>query len=264
MPAPKDLQQYTDIPAGFESQHRSAVSQGMSRRDALKCLGLIAAGGSALIGDSIATPAFAFNDDKNAGHWPDLALKPVSARGYGKDPNLIVAPQAPWPLIMSPEEYAMTASLCEIIVPREGDIPSAKELNVSDVINEWISAPYPWQQSDRALMMPLLTWLNDEANMRFNSKFMSITSAQQLSIIDNIAYLNENIGAQFMRPARAFARWRSLILAAFFTTAEGMKDIGYMGNVPINGDYPGPSAEAYAHLDDVLDDLGLSEYKYEL
>ena len=37
-----------------------------------------------------------------------------------------------------------------------------------------------------------------------------------------------------------------------------MDDIGYLGNVPINGDYPGPSEEALAHLDGVLVALGLS------
>jgi hypothetical protein len=52
------------------------------------------------------------------------------------------------------------------------------------------------------------------------------------------------------------------VLAAFFCTPEGCKDIGYLGNVPIAGDYPGPSDEAKAHLDQVLAELGLSEYAY--
>ena len=54
-------------------------------------------------------------------------------------------------------------------------------------------------------------------------------------------------------------RSQELVLAAFFCTPEGCKDIGYLGNVPIAGDYPGPSDEAKAHLDQVLAELGLSE-----
>ncbi|NRA79786.1 MAG: gluconate 2-dehydrogenase subunit 3 family protein, partial [Pseudoalteromonas sp.] len=56
--------------------------------------------------------------------------------------------------------------------------------------------------------------------------------------------------------------FKELVLAAFFCTPEGCKDIGYLGNVPIAGDYPGPSDEAKAHLDQVLAELGLSEYAY--
>jgi hypothetical protein len=36
-----------------------------------------------------------------------------------------------------------------------------------------------------------------------------------------------------------------------------------MGNVPISGDYPGPSKEAKDHIDGVLEELGLSEFAYQ-
>ena len=75
-------------------------------------------------------------------------------------------------------------------------------------------------------------------------------------------YFNEQTPAQFQRIGKAFLRFKELVLAAFFCTPEGCKDIGYLGNVPIAGDYPGPSDEAKAHLDQVLVDLGLSEYAY--
>ena len=41
-----------------------------------------------------------------------------------------------------------------------------------------------------------------------------------------------------------------------------MEDIGYLGNVAIAGDYPGPTPEAYQHLDKVLAELGLSGFAY--
>ena len=37
-----------------------------------------------------------------------------------------------------------------------------------------------------------------------------------------------------------------------------MKDIGYMGGVPIQGDYPGPTLEAMDHLRELTKKLGLS------
>jgi len=57
---------------------------------------------------------------------------------------------------------------------------------------------------------------------------------------------------------KAFSVLRNLVLAAFFSTPEGTKDIGYLGNVPIPGDYPGPTSEAMAHLAIELKKLGLS------
>ena len=54
-----------------------------------------------------------------------------------------------------------------------------------------------------------------------------------------------------------FRRFRWLAAGAFYTTEEGMADVGYIGNTPIAGEYPGPSDEAMAHLAGVLKQLGL-------
>nr|WP_136252759.1 gluconate 2-dehydrogenase subunit 3 family protein [Ningiella ruwaisensis] len=260
-----DSQTVQAVDSGFR------VSGRMSRRESLKCLGLLVTAGLAATNSAL---AFAFEQthaqNTHAGHWPKLHLSPVNAKGYGKDPNLIIPPSNPWPLIMTESEQGLCSVLCDIIVPQEGDIPSAAELDVQAVINEWISAPYAWQQSDRHIIMHLFAWLDDEAKLRTESQhdkgeatgFTDLSRDEQIKIIDDIAYLNENTSEAFIRPSQAFARLRELVLAAFFTTPTGMKDIGYMGNVPIQGDYPGPTEEAYAHLDTVLNKLGLSDFSY--
>jgi len=79
-----------------------------------------------------------------------------------------------------------------------------------------------------------------------------------LQIIDDIAYRHTDLAPQFQKIADAFARFRGRVLAAFFCTPQGTKDLGYLGNVAIAGDYPGPTDEAMAHLDKVLNDLGLT------
>ena len=47
--------------------------------------------------------------------------------------------------------------------------------------------------------------------------------------------------------ARFFARYRDLTAGGFYTTPEGMKDIGYTGNVQL-ASYPGPSPAALKQL----------------
>jgi hypothetical protein len=102
-----------------------------------------------------------------------------------------------------------------------------------------------------------LRWLDDESVSRFDRRFASLNNAQRLEIVDDIAWLDAD--PEFERPAYAFDRLRSIVVAAFFCTPEGSADLGYVGNKVIAGDYPGPSDEALAHLRQVLKSLGLDE-----
>ena len=51
--------------------------------------------------------------------------------------------------------------------------------------------------------------------------------------------------------------FRQLVVGAYVTSPQGMQDLGYQGNVPIAGDYPGPTPEAMTHLHSLLNDLDL-------
>ncbi|WP_448213572.1 gluconate 2-dehydrogenase subunit 3 family protein [Colwellia sp. MEBiC06753] len=235
---------------------------GITRRESLKWLGLLAAGSAATVATKY-TQAATFGETSAAGHWPNLELTPITASGYGTDPNLIIPPSSPWPLTLTPAQLTLVAILSDIIVPRDGEVPSATEVDVPAVIDEWVSAPYSGQQRDRSTILHALAWIDDEAKLRFKKVFAKLQAKQQLAIVDDIAYRNEQTPAQFQQIAKAFARFRGLVLAAFFCSPAGMKDIGYMGNVAIAGDYPGPDKAAKDHLNGVLAELGLTEYAYQ-
>ena len=241
-----------------------AYANRLSRRDSLKLLGALAASAMlpALSGCEPASTAEAARGVAADGHWPKLELQPVVANGYGKDPNLLTPPEAPWPLTLTPAQLSLLALVSDIIVPAEGRSPSASAVQVPTVLDEWVSAPYPSQQQDRLTILSALAWLDDEAALRFSQPFAALGTPQQLAIIDDVAYDNEQTPRQFQRIATAFARLRDLVLAAYFCTPEGMEDIGYLGNVAIAGDYPGPTPEAYSHLDKTLAELGLSDFAY--
>ena len=230
---------------------------GLTRRDTLKWLGALSVTSAFPVLTACSDPA-PVAEVAGKGHWPELKLAPITASGYGKDPNLIIPPRAPWPLIMSAEQLTLVAVLSDIIVPRDGDVPSATEVKVPEVVNEWVSSPYVGQEQDRLQILSLLSWLNTEAKQRFNRLFVDVQSAEQMAIIDDIAFKTAYSNEQFARPAGAFATLRRVVLAAFFCSPEGTKDLGYLGNTPIAGDYPGPTEEAMAHLNGLLDELGLS------
>jgi hypothetical protein len=229
----------------------------LTRRESLKWLGAIAAGVSVpLIHGCEKKPAA-----DTAGHWSELQLQPITAAGYGTDPNLIT-PKSPWPLTMTAEQRDLTSLIADILVPREGDNPSASEVNVTDVIDEWVSAPYPSFQSDRVKILSGLAWLDEESMQRFDRKFVAASTGQQLEIIDDIAWEEAGSDPRFVRMAGVFDGLRRLVVSAYFSSPEGTRDMGYQGNVPLAGDYPGPTPEAMDHLDGVLQELDLSDYRY--
>ena len=96
-------------------------------------------------------------------------------------------PARPWPLSMSGEQRELVSILADIVIPREGNKPSASEVNVTNVIDEWVSAPYPSFQSDRLEILSGLVWLDEESMRRFDKKLVQASPQQRLQIIDDIA-----------------------------------------------------------------------------
>ena len=189
--------------------------------------------------------------------WPELKLTPVNAHGYGKDPVLISPAPAPWPLTLTSAQLNLVAVLSDIIIPAEDDVPSASAVGVPDVINEWISAPYPLQQQHRSLVMSGLVWMDRESVRRSDKLFVKASGQQQLDIVHDIAFSSTSTPADLNLPAMFFDGFRLLVCGAFFSSPEGIEDIGYLGNTPLKGDYPGPTPEALAHLNALLEELGL-------
>jgi len=246
------------IKTATEVHYQSSIT----RRESLKWLGILSASAllPSIMGCEVSDKAVKVaNTSGNAvkGHWPKLELTPISATGYGKDPSMIIPPKSPWPKTLTAEQITLVAVLSDILVPRDGDVPSATEVNVPDVVDEWVSSPYARQQKDRLTILSALVWLDDEAKQRFSHVFVNLSVEQQIKIIDDIAYQNDELPVEFEQINKAFSRLRKLVLAAFFCSPEGTKDLGYLGNVAISGYYPGPTDEALLHLNQVLDELGL-------
>lgn len=187
--------------------------------------------------------------------WRDLELPPVKGPGYGGDPDL-TDPSAPWPLTMKPGEREIARITADLIAPADEVSPGAGAIGVDAFIDEWVSAPYPSQQEDRALILSGLAWFDAESRRRFKNSFAAISEAERREILDDIAF-KDRIKPGYDQPAAFFSRLRALVLAGFYTSPEGVADIGYIGNTPIVGDYPGPTPEALEHLRAALANLGL-------
>lgn len=177
------------------------------------------------------------------------------ATGYGMDPD-IANPAVPWPLTMTEAQLETASALCDTILPADERSPSASAVGVPDFIDEWISSPYPQQQADRVLVLDGLEWLEQQSRSRFGIGFAAADESRRTMLVDELAG-KANTGPQPGEQA-FLRRFRWLTVGAFYTTEAGIADIRYVGNVPISGEYPGPSDPALAHLAGILEQLGLS------
>jgi len=175
--------------------------------------------------------------------------------GYGADPDLM-HPSVPWSRTLSDGQLQTASALADIMLPADGRSPAASDLGVTDFIDEWVSAPYPDQRRDRETILAGLEWLERESRSRFGASFAAAGESSKKELLDSLAWPVAS-DADLADGVEFFRRFRYLAVGAYYSTPEGMRDAGYVGNVAINGPYPGPSDEAMAHLEGVLDKLGL-------
>lgn len=124
-------------------------------------------------------------------------------------------------------EMKTISALADIIIPKDEVSGSATEAGVPDFI-EFIVKDMPHHQT------PLrggLKWLDIQSNKRFEKAFVDCSSAQQIEIVDDIAY-PEKAKPEMQQGVAFFNKMRDLTACGFFTSKIGIKDLGYIGNTP--------------------------------
>jgi hypothetical protein len=174
---------------------------------------------------------------------PLAHLKAAQSRPYGPDPDLqrIYHAGDLWPLTLSAPQRNQATLLCDIIIPADALSPSASQVGVVDLIDEWISAPYPVQRNDRDLVLRGLDWMSSEAQHRFSKSLVEIATQQVRQICDDICFV-PRAKPELLEAARFFARYRDLTTGGFYTSPQGRADLRYIGNTPLPR-FDGPPLE---------------------
>lgn len=170
------------------------------------------------------------------------------AKGYGSDPSMvkIYKPGDVWPLTFTESQRRTAIVLCDVIIPSDKTSPSASAVGVHDFIDEWISSPYPAQAGDRLLILEGLLWLDGEADRRFKKVYADLSFEQAALICSDISNASVAI-AEVKKAVQFFKRYRDLTAGGYYTTPEGMKAIGYVGNTP-SRTFEGPPLDALRHV----------------
>lgn len=127
----------------------------------------------------------------------------------------------------SAHEMATLNVLVDIIIPEEGEHPSASQVGVVEFI-EFMVKDIPKNQ------LPLrggLKWLDNYSAKSFDKSFIDCASSEQIKIVDAIAY--PTLAKPGMESGVSFfSLLRNLTASGYYTTKEGIADLGYAGNKP--------------------------------
>jgi hypothetical protein len=177
---------------------------------------------------------------------------PTTSKGYGTDPRLVKSykPGELWPLTFTAQQRRTATALADVIIPNDKLGPAASEVGVIEMLDEWVSAPYPQQQADRPIVLDGLAWVDAESKKRFGKTFSDLSDAQHTAICDDVCYAPD-AAPQHADAARFFSRFRALVAAAYYATPAGWEAIGYVGNVALEK-FEGPPPE-------VLERLGVTQ-----
>ena len=117
--------------------------------------------------------------------------------------------------------------LADIIIPKDDVSGSASDAKVIEFI-EFTVLDQPSYQTP---LQGGLKWLDQICFKKYDKPFIDCNKANQIEIIDAIAYPKK------AKPAMQFGvnffnKFRDLVVTGFYTSEIGVKDLGYMGNVP--------------------------------
>lgn len=171
-------------------------------------------------------------------------------KGYGSDPKVtgIYKPGDFWPLTLDRNQYRLVTFLADVILPEDEYGPAASALRVPDFVDEWVSAPYPRQQSDRKKILPGLALMNELSRKQHGKGFADLTVRQGSTLLDEIVEQRSS-GSPWKKTADFLHSFTSLCMGAYYGTPPGWKAIGYVGNTPM-ASFDGPPQE-------VLDRVGV-------
>jgi gluconate 2-dehydrogenase gamma chain len=127
----------------------------------------------------------------------------------------------------TPDEMATITILGDIIIPKDAVSGSASDAGVPAFI-EYIVKDMPKHQTP---MRGGLRWLDLQCLNRYGKAFKDCTQPQQMEMVDAIAF-PKKAKPEMAQGVAFFSLMRNLTATGFYTSEIGVKDVGYMGNVP--------------------------------
>ncbi|AQG78601.1 gluconate 2-dehydrogenase subunit 3 family protein [Spirosoma montaniterrae] len=127
----------------------------------------------------------------------------------------------------TPHELQTVTVLADIIIPADERSGSASQAGVPAFI-EFMMKDQPRSQTP---MRGGIRWLDNTCVKRYGKQFVQCTKAQQIDMVEQIAY-PAKATPDMTQGAAFFSLMRNMTASGFYTSQIGIKDLGYVGNVP--------------------------------
>ena len=138
------------------------------------------------------------------------------------------------PTFFTASEFEAVRTLAGIILPADDRGPSAAETGTAELID--------WVMTDELLGDPTnrqtmirggLAWLDAEARDLGAESFVDASADQQRQLLDRIAYPS-SAAPEDAAGAAFFSLFRNYVATGYFSSPQGVEDLGYQGNVAVS------------------------------
>jgi gluconate 2-dehydrogenase gamma chain len=134
------------------------------------------------------------------------------------------------PTFFGEADFKTLSRLADLIIP-ETETPGASGAGVPEYI-DYVVARTGWQQS---LMADGLRWLDEESERGSGKKFIALTEAQQLALVEPLCELADKSEGN-ARNVQFFALVKALTMDGYYTSRVGLiEELGYKGNMAVAG-----------------------------
>ncbi len=139
------------------------------------------------------------------------------------------------PKFFPANQYKTLQSLCQTIIPPDGDTGGAIEAGAPEFIDLITSENEEYQLRLGGGLM----WLDSTCVDRYGKAYLDCTGEQQKELLDQIAYRKSALADPGLSQGiEFFSFMRNLVSDGFFTSAIGIKYLGYIGNTHLK-EFPG-------------------------
>jgi gluconate 2-dehydrogenase gamma chain len=123
------------------------------------------------------------------------------------------------PKALTQHEFDTLKALCEIIVPGASKGGAAEFIDLLSSQNPDMATIYTGG----------IAWLDEEMRRRYHADFLAAKPDQKTEMLDQIAFRKNRTPE--LAPGIKFFDWaRRMTVDAYYTSAVGIKEVGYLGN----------------------------------
>ncbi len=123
------------------------------------------------------------------------------------------------PKCLNPHEFETLKMLCEIIVPGASKGGAAEFIDLLSSQNPEMAAIHTGG----------LAWIDRNMEHNTGKSFLAATTEERTALLDKIAY-RKNRTAELSQGVRYFDWARRMTVDAYYTSAAGIKEVGFKGN----------------------------------